>query len=66
MKLTLGLEEVNGRFYPILIEELSNYQPITIEKNNNYVTVKAEGDIIKCASIIAICDKYRFTGGHHE
>lgn len=62
MRITLGIEGVNDYFYNILIEELQSYAPVAITREQNEVTVKAEGNLVKCSCIVAICDKYRNCG----
>lgn len=62
MRLTIGIEGVSRHLYLVLVEELSEYAPVNISREGDCVTVQAEGDLVKCSCIVAICDKYRNYG----
>ena len=64
MRITVGIEGVNSYFYNILTEELAEYAPVTISRDSTTgeTVVQAEGSLVKCSCIVAICDKYRNSG----
>ena len=61
MRILLGMDNISDLAYKILLEDLSNYQPVGVTRSNDEITVCAEGDVIKCSCIVAICDKFRKT-----
>lgn len=62
MKLTIEVEHVGERFYTKLVEELANHANCVVIKDREDVIVQTEGDIVTCSCVVAICDKYRFSG----
>lgn len=62
MRMTLYIENVSDYFYNILIEELSEYAPCAVSRDGNDTVVRMHGDVVACECVVAICDKYRFTG----
>lgn len=60
MRITIGLSDFDMNFYTVLVGELSRYSPCLVTREGAEVTVQAEGDVVKCMSIVAICDKYKF------
>lgn len=64
MKLTLGFDDVlSEKLYSLLLSELMPYSPLLVTRRDNQVVVEADGDVVACMCIVAICEKYRYAKG---
>lgn len=66
MRIKIGLDSLAPKSYTFLINDLAPYAPCVVTRDNSGVTVEAEGDVVKCMSVVAICDRYRFGGAEDE
>ena len=66
MKLKVGVELLSDKAYTYLINDLAPYAPCVVMRDGDGVSVEVEGDIVRCMSVVAICDHYRFGGVEDE
>lgn len=60
MRMSIGMADFQMEYYTQLIRELAHYAPCSVTREGNEVTVSAEGDVVECMCIVAVCDRYRF------
>lgn len=60
MRISIGIANFQMEHYTQLIRELAYYAACSVTKEGGEVTVRAEGDVVECMCVVAVCDRYRF------
>lgn len=60
MRITLGIDKMPEEYLRLMTKDLARYAICRVTKDGEEVKVEAEGDVVQCSAVVAICDKYRF------
>lgn len=60
MRITIGIEKMPEEYLHLMEKDLARYAICRVTKSTEEITVEAEGDVVQCSAVVAICDKYRF------